>query len=50
MCLVGDAAHLPSPMTGSGFDASAPDRSSLRRRDPACAVRGSGRPWRPPSG
>lgn len=25
VCLVGDAAHLPSPMTGSGFAASAED-------------------------
>ncbi|GAB3460911.1 3-hydroxybenzoate 6-monooxygenase [Streptomonospora sediminis] len=24
-CLIGDAAHLPSPMTGSGFSASAED-------------------------
>jgi 2-polyprenyl-6-methoxyphenol hydroxylase-like FAD-dependent oxidoreductase len=29
VCLVGDAAHLPSPMTGSGFSASAEDALSL---------------------
>ncbi|WP_020417281.1 FAD-dependent monooxygenase [Amycolatopsis sp. ATCC 39116] len=29
VCLVGDAAHLPSPMTGSGFDASAQDALAL---------------------
>ncbi|MFC5947531.1 FAD-dependent monooxygenase [Pseudonocardia lutea] len=29
VCLVGDAAHLPSPMTGSGFSASAEDALAL---------------------
>jgi 2-polyprenyl-6-methoxyphenol hydroxylase-like FAD-dependent oxidoreductase len=29
VCLVGDAAHLPSPMTGRGFDASAQDALAL---------------------
>ncbi|WP_236792120.1 FAD-dependent monooxygenase [Amycolatopsis sp. GM8] len=29
VCLVGDAAHLPSPMTGSGFSASAQDALAL---------------------
>jgi 2-polyprenyl-6-methoxyphenol hydroxylase-like FAD-dependent oxidoreductase len=29
-CLVGDAAHLLSPMTGSGFSASAEDALALR--------------------
>lgn len=29
VCLVGDAAHVPSPMTGRGFDASALDAISL---------------------
>lgn len=29
VCLVGDAAHLPSPMTGSGFQASAQDALAL---------------------
>lgn len=29
VCLVGDAAHLPSPMTGRGFDASAQDAIAL---------------------
>ncbi|MCQ9366718.1 FAD-dependent monooxygenase [Brevibacterium sp. 91QC2O2] len=29
ICLVGDAAHLPSPMTGSGFSASAEDAMAL---------------------
>ncbi|MBN3723683.1 FAD-dependent monooxygenase [Burkholderia sp. Ac-20379] len=30
VCLVGDAAHVPSPMTGRGFDASALDAMALR--------------------
>ena len=29
VCLVGDAAHVPSPMTGKGFDASALDALAL---------------------
>lgn len=29
VCLVGDAAHVPSPMTGKGFDASAWDAQAL---------------------
>jgi 2-polyprenyl-6-methoxyphenol hydroxylase-like FAD-dependent oxidoreductase len=29
VCLVGDAAHVPSPMTGRGFDASALDALAL---------------------
>ncbi|MEV5892502.1 FAD-dependent monooxygenase [Nonomuraea fuscirosea] len=29
VCLVGDAAHLPSPMTGSGFAASSEDALAL---------------------
>ncbi|HIE4838494.1 FAD-dependent monooxygenase [Burkholderia multivorans] len=29
ICLVGDAAHVPSPMTGKGFDASASDALAL---------------------
>jgi 2-polyprenyl-6-methoxyphenol hydroxylase-like FAD-dependent oxidoreductase len=29
VCLVGDAAHLPSPMTGAGFNASAQDAFAL---------------------
>ncbi|AXE39748.1 FAD-dependent monooxygenase [Acidipropionibacterium virtanenii] len=29
ICLVGDAAHLPSPMTGRGFSASAEDALAL---------------------
>lgn len=29
VCLVGDAAHLPSPMTGRGFDTSAQDALAL---------------------
>jgi len=29
ICLVGDAAHLPSPMTGRGFEASAQDALTL---------------------
>lgn len=29
LCLVGDAAHVPTPMTGNGFSASAQDAISL---------------------
>ena len=29
VCIVGDAAHVPSPMTGRGFDASALDALAL---------------------
>lgn len=29
VCMVGDAAHVPSPMTGKGFDASALDALAL---------------------
>jgi 2-polyprenyl-6-methoxyphenol hydroxylase-like FAD-dependent oxidoreductase len=29
VCVVGDAAHLPSPMTGRGFDVSALDALAL---------------------
>jgi 2-polyprenyl-6-methoxyphenol hydroxylase-like FAD-dependent oxidoreductase len=39
VCLVGDAAHLSSPMTGSGFDASAQDALAL-----ADALGGNGDP------
>lgn len=45
MCLVGDAAHVPSPMTGRGFDASALDALALAdalQEIPACRGSTSG--------
>ncbi|WP_197946027.1 FAD-dependent oxidoreductase [Phytohabitans suffuscus] len=47
ICLVGDAAHLPSPMTGRGFTASVQDSLALAdaldghpHRDVSAALRG----------
>jgi 2-polyprenyl-6-methoxyphenol hydroxylase-like FAD-dependent oxidoreductase len=41
LALVGDAAHVPSPMTGSGFSASLDDAGALAR-SVAAGVHGSG--------